>query len=121
MAGLTDPEMLDLAGYTYGRHYVENSSETPELVYPQAGTYYRLVTRASHDADRRDRCIELVRDGSPLISSNSAAVGAPPSSSIKVHRPPLPSTGSFQLLTLRFWAACAQLSHHDPFLSERTE
>ena len=70
-----DTEMLDLAGYTYGRHYVENSSETPELVYPQAGTYYRLVTRASHDADRRDRCIELVRDGSPLISSNSAAVG----------------------------------------------
>ncbi len=68
-----DTEMLDLGNYTYGRHYVE--SEPEPVVMPEAGKFYRLVTRASADANRRDRCIELVREGSPLISSKSAQVG----------------------------------------------
>jgi N-acetyl-beta-hexosaminidase len=70
-----DTKLLDLRGYTYGKHYVDNTSTDVEVVYPTAGAYYRLVTMASADSNRKDRCIELVREGSPLISSNSATVG----------------------------------------------
>ncbi|MDE7388722.1 MAG: family 20 glycosylhydrolase, partial [Muribaculaceae bacterium] len=70
-----DTELLDLRGYTYGRHYVDNTEPTPDVVYPAEGSYYRLITRASQDAGRRDRCIELVRQGSPLTSEKSATVG----------------------------------------------
>lgn len=68
-----DTRMLDLGNYTYARHYVD--AQASEVVYPQEGKFYRLITRVSADANRRDRCIELVRDGSPLIASNSAVAG----------------------------------------------
>ncbi|MCX4330721.1 MAG: beta-N-acetylhexosaminidase [Muribaculaceae bacterium] len=67
-----DTRMLDLGNYTYGRHYVDNPADK---VMPEAGKYYRLITQASHDANRRDRCIELVHQGCSLISSKSATEG----------------------------------------------
>jgi hypothetical protein len=70
-----DTKLLDLGNYTYGKHYVDNADEPADIVYPTAGKYYRLVTKASADANRKDRCIELVREGSSLITSNSAVVG----------------------------------------------
>ncbi|MDE6462952.1 MAG: beta-N-acetylhexosaminidase [Muribaculaceae bacterium] len=70
-----DTRLLDLRGFTYGKHYVDNAGVEPDVVYPEEGAYYRLITRASHDTNRKDRCIELVRDGSPLVSEKSATVG----------------------------------------------
>lgn len=67
-----DTRMLDLGNYTYGRHYVDNATGKQ---LPEAGKYYRLITQASHDAARKDRCIELVHDGCPLIASNGAEAG----------------------------------------------
>lgn len=68
-----DTKLLDLGNYTYGRHYVEGVAQ--EAVMPEAGKFYRLITQASADANRRDRCIELVHDGCPLISEKSASAG----------------------------------------------
>ncbi len=66
-----DTEYLDFGGYTYGRHYV---STPVEKVMPEPGKYYRLITRATNNG-RPDRCIELVADGSTLISSLGAKAG----------------------------------------------
>lgn len=66
-----DTEYLDLGGYTYGKHFV---TAPVEKVMPEAGKYYRLITRATNNG-RNDRCIELVADGSPLISSLGAKAG----------------------------------------------
>lgn len=66
-----DTEYLDLGGYTYGKHYV---SDAGDKVMPQPGKYYRLITRATNNG-RNDRCIELVSEGSPLISSLGAKAG----------------------------------------------
>lgn len=68
-----DTKLLDLGNYTYGRHYVDGSAQ--DVVLPEDGKFYRLITQASADANRRDRCIELVHDGCPLISEKSASVG----------------------------------------------
>ncbi len=68
-----DTKLLDLGNYTYGRHYVDGSSQ--DIILPEEGKFYRLITQASADANRRDRCIELVHDGCPLISEKSATVG----------------------------------------------
>lgn len=68
-----DTKMLDYGNYTYGRHYVESTSE--DVVLPEEGKYYRLITQASADANRKDRCIELVHDNCSLISDNSATAG----------------------------------------------
>ena len=67
-----DVAMLDLGNYTYGRHYVDNDDSK---WMPEAGQYYRLITQASHDLNRKDRCIELVHDGCSLIGEKQAAVG----------------------------------------------
>ncbi len=67
-----DTKLLDLGNYTYGRHYVDDSSAKQ---MPEAGKYYRLITQASHDPQRKDRCIELVHDGCQLIASKGAAAG----------------------------------------------
>ena len=66
-----DTEYLDLGGYTYGKHYV---TEAGDKVMPEAGKYYRLITRATNNG-RNDRCIELVGEGSSLISSLGAKAG----------------------------------------------
>ncbi|MCM1310908.1 MAG: family 20 glycosylhydrolase [Bacteroides sp.] len=66
-----DTELLDLGNYTYGRHYVDNQADRFQ---PEAGKYYRLITQASADANRKDRCIELVHDGCDLLTSKSATV-----------------------------------------------
>lgn len=68
-----DTRLLDLGNYTYGRHYVDGASQ--DVVMPESGKFYRLITQASADANRRDRCIELVHDGCPLISEKSATTG----------------------------------------------
>lgn len=68
-----DTRLLDLGNYTYGRHYVDGSGQ--EAVMPEEGKYYRLITQASADAQRRDRCIELVGEGSDLIASLGATAG----------------------------------------------
>lgn len=68
-----DTKLLDLGNYTYGRHYVDGSAQ--EVILPENGKFYRIITQASADANRRDRCIELVHDGCPLISQKSASVG----------------------------------------------
>lgn len=68
-----DTKLLDLGNYTYGRHYVDGSGQ--DAVMPEDGKFYRLITQASADAQRRDRCIELVHDGCPLISEKSATAG----------------------------------------------
>ena len=70
-----DTELLDLGNYTYGRHYVDDSGASAEVVYPEAGSYYRLITQASADANRKDRCIELVHDGCSLIADKGATAG----------------------------------------------
>lgn len=67
-----DTTLWNYNNYTYGRHYLLGGDDTRE--YPAAGKYYRLVTRADNNG-RAGRCIELVRAGSPLISSLSAAEG----------------------------------------------
>ncbi|MDE7335944.1 MAG: beta-N-acetylhexosaminidase [Muribaculaceae bacterium] len=67
-----DTEMLDLGNYTYGKHYVDNAAGK---FMPEPGKYYRLITQAAHDANRKDRCIELVHDGCSLISEKQATVG----------------------------------------------
>lgn len=65
-----DTELLDLRGYTYGKHYVDARFEAPET-----GSYAPLITCASGDAGRRGRCMELVREDSPLVTEKSAEVG----------------------------------------------
>jgi len=67
-----DTQLLDLGNYTYGRHYVDANAEA---LMPEPGKFYRLITQASHDADRKDRCIELVHDGCPLIAEKGATAG----------------------------------------------
>ncbi|MCH5182284.1 MAG: beta-N-acetylhexosaminidase [Prevotellaceae bacterium] len=63
-----DSVMLNYNGYNYGRHYMINA-ETVEKVMPVAGEYYRLETRAS--GERAGRCIELLSENSPLLSTYS--------------------------------------------------
>lgn len=71
-----DAVILDYNDYQYGRHYLTTGSTDPgDKVMPTPGEWYRLVTRADHDANRRDRVIEVVADGSPLIGSLGASVG----------------------------------------------
>ncbi len=67
-----DTALLDLGNYTYGRHYVDGDAAQ---WLPEAGKYYRLITQAAHDANRKDRCIELVHDGCSLINEKKATAG----------------------------------------------
>ena len=69
-----DTKMLDLGNYNYGRHYV-TAQDDIEKEMPEEGKWYRLITQASHDANRKDRCIELVHAGCSLISEKSATAG----------------------------------------------
>lgn len=67
-----DSRYLDLAGYTYGRHYL--SGDNIQKVMPKEDGWYRLVTRATNQG-RADRCIELVAEGADVIAEAQATVG----------------------------------------------
>lgn len=69
-----DTTLWNYNNYTYGRHYLVDDQQSSSKVMPDKGEYYRLVTRATNH-ERAGRCIELVRKGSPLISSKQAAEG----------------------------------------------
>lgn len=70
-----DSVLLNYNGYNYCRHfYLGNTSGEAEKVMPNVSTdskkfYYRLTTRATSDATRAGSCIELLREGSPLITT----------------------------------------------------
>lgn len=77
-----DTLLLDYNDYTYGRHYILGTDGSASgQVMPQTSTadnkvWYRLVTKAT--GPRADKCLELLGEGSPLISQysgNGAAVG----------------------------------------------
>jgi len=83
-----DTLLLDYNNYKYTRYHmlVENNgfpeTVTDETIMPKASTteakyYYRLISGGT-DATRKDRCIELLADGSSLITqyaSNNASAG----------------------------------------------
>lgn len=72
-----DSVLLNYNGYNYCRHfYLGNTSGETEMVMPKVSTatkkyYYRLTTRATSDGTRSGSCIELLREGSPLIATYS--------------------------------------------------
>ena len=68
-----DSTLFNYNNYTYGKHYMTaqtGEGGTAEKVMPEAGKWYRLVTKAT--GERADKCVELLREGSPLISQWSA-------------------------------------------------
>lgn len=70
-----DSTLLNYNNYNYCRHfYLGSSTGETTKVMPNVSTatrkyYYRLVTRAGSDATRSGSCIELLREGSPLITT----------------------------------------------------
>ncbi len=67
-----DSTMLNYNNYYYNRDYM--TSTTAEKVMPKVSTaekqyWYSIVTRAT--GDRANKCIELLKDGAPLISQYS--------------------------------------------------
>lgn len=70
-----DSVLFNYGHYQYGRHYMTDNYGYADREMPVAHSaasphWYRLTNRCSDDA-RRGRCIELLRKGSPLISSYS--------------------------------------------------
>ncbi|MGN0086956.1 MAG: beta-N-acetylhexosaminidase [Alloprevotella sp.] len=68
-----DSTLFNYNNYTYGKHYMTDAageSGTTDKVMPAEGKWYRLVTKAT--AERADKCIELLRESSPLITQWSA-------------------------------------------------
>lgn len=68
-----DSTLYQLNGWDYGKHYMHDK----QTILPQCSTasethWFRLITACS-DAARTGKCIELLSEGSPLISSNSTA------------------------------------------------
>ena len=66
-----DTVMFNLGHYRYSPHYLTGESTETEKVMPQYSTaeqkyYYRMITRST--GDRANKCIELLAEGSPLIS-----------------------------------------------------
>ena len=76
-----DTVLLNYGNYKYCKYHMLVDTEEPGMVMPKVNTaekkyYYRLVTGAT-DA-RKDRCIELVAEGSELLNtyaSNNITVG----------------------------------------------
>ena len=62
----TESKYFDKANYTYGKHYLQET-----YVAPEADKWYRLIT-TSTSQNRTNRCIELVAEGSSLISEFGA-------------------------------------------------
>ena len=80
-----DTTLLNYGGYLYCKYHMlgeESGSGETTKVMPLSNTetnkyYYRLISGGT-DATRKDRCIELVAEGSPLLttySANNIAVG----------------------------------------------
>ena len=71
-----DSVLLNYNNYEYGRHFMISSDEEEEMVMPNKSTesekhWYRIVTGAT-DAARSGKCIELIREDSPIIGSGNA-------------------------------------------------
>ncbi len=69
-----DSTMLNYNNYYYNRDYMVSTSPSTDKVMPKTSTaekqyWYRLVTRAT--GDRTNKCIELLKEGSSLISQYS--------------------------------------------------
>ena len=68
-----DTKMLDYNNYQYGKHWMDGYQPTPggddkiKVSTKDERHYYRLVTKTT-DNDRKGRCIELVPNGSPLLT-----------------------------------------------------
>lgn len=67
-----DAEMLDLAGYEYGHHYLYNygKEDDDKMVLPSPNKWYRLVTKAT--GPRTGLCLEMLPEGSPTIGTGNA-------------------------------------------------
>lgn len=68
-----DSTLYNLKGWSYGKHYMQDKSK----ILPKSSTandthWFRIVTAAT-DAARAGKCIELISENSPLISSYSTA------------------------------------------------
>ena len=61
---MADTVMLNYNNYQYGRHAWTTAKI--DTMLPEKGIYYRRVTRAGDT--RKDRCIELLSQSSPLLS-----------------------------------------------------
>ena len=73
-----DTVLLNYNKYTYARYYLESEADDA-MVLPTLSTdankvWYRIVTANTNDANRAGKCIELVRDGSPIIGTGNAQV-----------------------------------------------
>lgn len=74
-----DTVLLNYNKYTYARYYIEDKTTVEEKVFPKLSTesnkaWYRIVTANTGDANRKGKCIELVREGSPIIGTGNAQV-----------------------------------------------
>lgn len=75
-----DSVLLNYNRYAYGRHYMKSGNSSSDTVMPTPTTsrvtqWYRIVTRNTTDANRKGKCIELLRAGSPLLANTTARVG----------------------------------------------
>lgn len=72
-----DSVLLNYNNYQYGRHFMQtDSSDDDAMVMPETSTdgnmhWYRIVTGAT-DANRTEKCIELLREGSSTIGTGNA-------------------------------------------------
>ncbi|MBQ0049494.1 MAG: beta-N-acetylhexosaminidase [Bacteroidales bacterium] len=64
-----DTTMLNVGGYTYGRHMWADPLEG--MIRPELGKWYRIQTMATDD-ERKGTCIELLSANSPLITTYSS-------------------------------------------------
>lgn len=78
-----DTLLLNYGGYKYCKYFMlDEDSEEPTMVMPKVSTesekhYYRLISGGT-DSNRKDRCIELLAEGSELLETyagNGALVG----------------------------------------------
>ncbi|MCM1029173.1 MAG: beta-N-acetylhexosaminidase [Pseudoflavonifractor sp.] len=70
-----DTTLWNYRGYAYGRHHLLNApSQAPAIVMPDPEHWVTVITRATNRS-RSGRVLELVADGSPLISSLGASAG----------------------------------------------
>lgn len=73
-----DSTMLNYNNYAYGRHYMKTSISDekimPKTLNEDNSAWYRIITRNTADANRVGKCIELIREGSPLIGIGNAQV-----------------------------------------------
>ena len=74
-----DSVLLNYGGYLYNKDYMGEGSDPQGMVMPKSSTaaapyYYRLVTNAT--GERAGKCIELLREGSPIITEANIAKGA---------------------------------------------